>query len=214
MLGFPRRARRGEFGRNGGIMRVYSTNALRGLAPAIIAIFAVFFGALGVVGAAGEASAQSEWLRYTNPQLGFQVLYPRRLAAKRLDLRPAEGTVVVEEWTREDSPARVRLTLIDKPAGLSLRDWINRENPGRFAETTIAGQPAYIVEAVFEGQLTTDVYLEDQKSGTVINFTHAVHGITDWAGKSVNRIKNRYRPQLTDFWNMVESIKFPQPEDE
>ena len=62
-------------------MRVYSTNALRGLAPAIIAIFAVFFGVLGVVGAAGEASAQSEWLRYTNPQLGFQVLYPRRLAA-------------------------------------------------------------------------------------------------------------------------------------
>ena len=195
-------------------MRVFSTNSLRGLAPTITVIFAIFFGVLGVVAAPGEASAQSEWLRYRNPQLGFQVLYPRRLIAKRLDLRPADGTVVVEEWTREDSPARVRLTLIDKPAGVSLREWITRESPGRFAETTVAGQPAFIVEAVFEGQLTTDVYLEDRTSGTVINFTHAVHGITDWVGQPVNRIKNRYKPQLTDFWNMVESIKFPRPEDE
>ena len=125
-----------------------------------------------------------------------------------------KGTVTVQEWTREDSQASIRLTLIDKPAGTSLREWMTRERAGRFAETTIAGQPAFIVEAVFEGQLTTDVYLEDGKSGTVINFTHTVRGITDWVGQPLIRVKNRYRTQLTDFWNMVESIKFPLPEDE
>ena len=97
---------------------------------------------------------------------------------------------------------------------MSLREWIKREHAGRFAETTIAGQPAFVIEAVFEAQLTTDVYLEDRKSGTVINFTHAVSGLTDWQGVPLNRVKNRHRAALTDFWNMVESIKFRRPEDE
>jgi hypothetical protein len=191
-------------------MRARASHLSHGIALTILGVLAIF----AVAAAPGESAAQGEWLIYRSPALGFRILYPPQLRAKKLDLHPAEGTVVVEEWTREDSPATVRLTLIDKPAGLGLREWITRESPGRFAETTVAGQPAFIVEGVFEGQLTTDVYLEDMKSGTVINFTHTVRGITDWQGQPVNRIKNRYKPQLTDFWNMVESIKFPRPEDE
>jgi len=164
--------------------------------------------------APGEAGAQSEWRVYRSPAHGFRILYPPHLTAKALDHRPAEGTVVVQEWRREDGKALTRLTLIDKPAGLSLRDWIGREHAGRFAETTVAGQPAFVIEAVFEAQLTTEVYLEARKSGTVINFTHAVSGIADWMGQPLNRVKNRYRAELTDFWNMVESIKFRRPEDE
>jgi len=177
----------------------------RGLALAALGI-------LGLLAASvlpGAAFAQSEWLVYRSPDLGFRVLYPRHLSAKKLDLRPAEGTRVVQEWAREEKKATVRLVLIDKPAGLALRDWVKRENEGRIAEMTIAGRPAYVIEGVFEGQLNTDVYMADAKTGTVINFSHAVRGISDWMGKPVTAVKRRYRGELNDFWNMVESIKFP-----
>ncbi|HUT47812.1 MAG TPA: hypothetical protein VM325_00600 [Alphaproteobacteria bacterium] len=176
----------------------------------------VIFGFLAIVLAAAapsETAAQSEWRVYRSPTHGFRILYPPSLTAKTMSLRPAEGTVIVQEWNRGGGNSSVRLTLIAKPAGLGLRDWVKREKEGRIAEVTVAGQPAYVIEGVFEGQLTTEVYLEDRKSGVVINFSHAVRGITDWVGKPVNRIKNRHRAALTDFWNMVESIKFPDPDE-
>lgn len=190
-------------------MRAYWSNNSRRFAPAILGFLAIFL----AVAAPGEATAQSEWRVYRSPTHGFRILYPPRLTAKAMALRPAEGTAVVQEWSREGGKATIRLTLIDKPAGLGLREWVKRENEGRIAEVTIAGQPAYVIEGVFEGQLNTDVYLEDRKTGTVINFSHAVRGITDWIGKPVHRIKNRHRAALTDFWNMVESIKFPDPDE-
>ena len=177
----------------------------------LIVGFMAFFTSLA---APGDAAAQGEWGVYRNPAHGLRILYPPRFAAKRLDLRPAEGTVTVQEWTREGGPDTIRLTVIDKPAGLSLREWITRERPGRAAPIRIAGRPAFVVEAVFEGQLTTDVYVASPKSGAVINFTHTVRGITDWAGQPIIRVKNRYRNELRDFWNMVESTKFERPEDE
>jgi len=181
------------------------------------AFAAVFLGILALCAALagpGEAFAQGEWRVYRNPAHGLRILYPPQFTAKRLDLRPAEGTVVVQEWIREGGPDAVRLTIVEKREGMSLAEWINRESPGRFAPIRIAGRPAFVVEAVFEGQLTTDVYVASPKSGAVINFTHVVRGITDWAGQPVIRVKNRYRNELRDFWNMVESTKFQRPEDE
>jgi hypothetical protein len=192
-------------GGKGVIMQAFLTNPWRGFALTTIGFLAFLLAAA----VPGEATAQSEWRVYRNATLGFRVLYPPRLKAKALKLRPAEGTTVVQEWTREGGKATIRLTLVEKPAGLALREWVKRENEGRIVEMTIAGQPAYVIEGVFEGQLTTDIYLEDRKSGAVINFTHVVRGITDWMGKPVIAVKRPYRAELTDFWNMVESIKFP-----
>jgi hypothetical protein len=191
-------------------MRAPASGISRSIALTILGFLAV----LTTVAATGTASAQGEWRVYRNPEHGLRILYPPQFTAKRLNLRPAEGTVVVQEWTREGGPDAIRLTVIDKPAGLSLREWIARENPGRAAPIRIAGLPAFVVEAVFEGQLTTDVYVASPKSGAVINFTHTVRGITDWAGQPIIRVKNRYRNELRDFWNMVESTKFLTPEDE
>jgi len=190
-------------------MRVsWSHNSSR-FAPVILGFLAIVL----AMAAPGETAAQGEWRVYRSPSLGFRILYPPQLTAKALALRPAEGTVIVQEWSREGGNATTRLTLIEKPAGLDLGTWVKRENEGRIAEVTVAGQPAYVIEGVFEGQLNTEVYLEDRKTGTVINFSHAVRGITDWIGKPLSRIKNRHRAALTDFWNMVESIKFPDPEE-
>jgi hypothetical protein len=194
----------------GEIMRARKSEISRGFALLIVGFMAVLAG----IAASGHAAAEGEWRVYRNPAHGLRILYPPQFSAKRLDLRPAEGTVVVQEWTREGGPDAIRLTVIDKPAGMSLREWITRENPGRFAPIRIAGRPAFVVEAVFEGQLTTDIYVASPKSGAVINFTHIVRGITNWAGQPVIRVKNRYRNQLRDFWNMVESTKFERPEDE
>jgi len=191
-------------------MRAKQSEISRGFALLIVGFMAF----LTSLAAPGDAAAEGEWRVYRNPAHGLRILYPPRFSAKRLDLRPAEGTVVIQEWTRESGPDTVRLTVIDKPAGLSLREWITRERPGRAAPIRIAGRPAFVVEAVFEGQLTTDVYVASPKSGAVINFTHTVRGITDWAGQPVIRVKNRYRNELRDFWNMVESTKFQRPEDE
>jgi hypothetical protein len=199
-----------ETGGKGAFMRARKSEISRGFALLILGFMAVLAG----ISSAGTASAQGEWRVYRNPAHGLRILYPPRFTAKPLDLRPAEGTVTVQEWTRESGPDTVRLTVIDKPAGLSLREWITRERPGRAAPIRIAGRPAFVVEAVFEGQLTTDVYVASPKSGAVINFTHTVRGITDWAGQPIIRVKNRYRNELRDFWNMVESTKFLTPEDE
>ena len=199
-----------ETGGKGAFMRARMSKISRGIALHFLGFLAVLVG----IAAAGTASAQGEWRVYRNPEQGLRILYPPQFTAKRLDLRPAEGTVVVQEWIREGGPDTIRLTVIDKPVGVSLREWITREAPGRFAPIRIAGRPAFVVEAVFEGQLSTDVYVTSPKSGAVINFTHTVRGITDWAGKPVIRVKNRYRNQLRDFWNMVESTKFERPEDE
>jgi hypothetical protein len=199
-----------ETGGKGAIMRARKSEISRSIVLTILGFLAVVAG----IAATGTATAQGEWRVYRNPAHGLRILYPPQFTAKRLDLRPAEGTVAVQEWTREGGPDTIRLTVIDKPAGMSLREWITRERPGRFAPIRIAGRPAFVVEAVFDGQLTTDVYVTSPKSGAVINFTHTVRGITDWAGKPVIRVKNRYRNELRDFWNMVESTKFLTPEDE
>jgi len=179
------------------------------LAAAVLALAVLALGVLAL-GRAAPVGAQGEWRIYRNPALGFKVLYPPGLATRALNRRVGTGTVAVQEWTRAGSKATIRLTLIDKPAGTKLRDWVKREHAGKIVEHTVAGRPAFIQEGLFEGQLTTDVYLEEPKSGKVINFSHAVRGIENWMAQKLNAVKNRHRAELGDFWNMVESIRFAE----
>lgn len=158
---------------------------------------------------AAPANAQGEWRVYRDRAVGFKLLYPPMLKAKTLKRR-VDAMLVVQEWTRADSQATIRLTLIDKPAGMALEDWLKRESEGPTTQQTIAGRTAYIQEGVFEGQLNTEVWIDDPASGKIINFTHSVRGITNWQGQPVMNIKRRYLIQLRDFWNMVESIEFKE----
>ena len=158
---------------------------------------------------AGTAAAQGEWRVYRDRDTGFKLLYPPQLKAKALKRR-VDTMLVVQEWTREGGKATIRLTLIDKPAGMALADWLKRESEGPTAQQTIAGRTAYVQEGVFEGQLTTEVWIDDPARGKIINFTHSVAGIENWRGQPVMTIKRRYLRELGDFWNMVESIEFKE----
>lgn len=158
---------------------------------------------------AGPASAQGEWRVYRDRDTGFKLLYPPQLKAKALKRR-IEAMLVVREWTRPGGQATIRLTLIDKPAGMTLADWLKRESEVPTTQQTVAGRTAYVQEGVFDGRLTTDVWIDDPASGKIINFTHAVEGIENWRGQPVMKIKRRYLRQLGDFWNMVESIEFKE----
>lgn len=156
------------------------------------------------------ATAQGEWRVYRDREVGFKLLYPPQLKAKALKRR-VDAMLVVQEWTSAGGSATIRLTLIDKPAGMTLADWLSRESEIPAAQRTIAGRKAYIQEGVFDGRLTTDIWIDDQASGKIINFTHAVTGIENWRGQPVMKIKRRYLRELGDFWNMVESIEFKEP---
>ncbi len=175
-------------------------------ALAVLAMIAV----LSVL--AGPVSAQSEWRVYRDRETGFKVLYPPQLKAKALKRR-VDNMLVVEQWTRADSKATIRLTLIDKPAGMTLAEWLSRESAGPTAQQTIAGRTAYVQEGVFEGQLNTEIWIDDPASGKIINFTQSIGGIENWQGQSVMAIKRRYLRELGDFWNMVESIQFKDEQD-
>lgn len=159
---------------------------------------------------AGQASAQGEWRVYRDRDTGFKLLYPPQLKAKALKRR-IEAMLVVREWSLPGGKATIRLTLIDKPAGMALADWLSRESEGPTAQQTIAGRTAYVQEGVFDGRLTTNVWIDDPASGKIINFTHSVEGIENWRGRPVMTIKRRYLRELGDFWNMVESIEFKEP---
>ena len=159
---------------------------------------------------ARPAAAQG-WRTYVDPMLGFRILYPGEFRIKRLGRDAGGGIFASHEWSHTDGKTVFRLNIIERPEGLTLADWIKREYGGRAVEHTIAGQPAYIHESLFEGQLNTDVFVIDPKSGKIVNFAHSVRGVVNPEGKPINAVKNRYRAQLTDFWNMVESIKFDDP---
>lgn len=158
---------------------------------------------------AAPATAQGEWRVYRDRVVGFKLLYPPQLKAKALKRR-VEAMLVVQEWTRASNQATIRLTLIDKPAGMTLADWLQRESEIPTTQQTIAGRTAYVQEGVFDGRLTTDVWIDDPASGKIINFTHTVAGIENWRGQPVMKIKRRYLRELGDFWNMVESIEFKE----
>jgi hypothetical protein len=158
----------------------------------------------------GPAAAQGEWRTYRDPTLGFRVLYPPKFQLHRIAPRPGQPGSGGFEWRTPDAPVTIRLGLIDKPVGLSLAEWVKRAHEGRIAESTVAGQPAFIQEGVFEGQLITDVWFADPLTGKVIHFTHTIGGLEGWMGQPLNRVKNRHRAELDDFWNMVESIQFAE----
>lgn len=158
---------------------------------------------------AGQAAAQGEWRVYRDREIGFKLLYPPQLKAKALKRR-IDAMVVVQEWTRDDGRATIRLTLIDKPAGMTLAEWLKRESEVPAGQQTIAGRTAYVQEGVFDGRLTTDIWIDDPASGKIINFTHTVTGIENWRGQSVMKIKRRHLRELGDFWNMVESMEFKE----
>lgn len=156
------------------------------------------------------AAAQGEWRTFRDPALGFRVLYPPKFQLQRIPPRAGEPASGGFEWRTPDAPLAIRLGLIEKPVGLSLAEWVKRAHEGRIVEHTVAGRPAFIQEAVFEGQLITDVWFAEPRTGTVVHFTYTIGGLEDWMGRPLNAVKNRHRAELDDFWNMVESIQFAE----
>ena len=158
-----------------------------------------------------RSAAAAEWRVYNDPTLGFRILYPGALKGKKLGREVGGGIYAAHEWAHPDGKIFIRLNIIERPEGMTVLQWIKREYEGSVVEHRVAGQPAFIRESLFEGQLNTEVFVVDPKSGRIVNFTHSVRGVANPEGKPLNVVKNRYRDPIASFWNMVESIKFDDP---
>lgn len=175
-----------------------------------LTLFVAILAAISVLTAFRAADA-AEWRVYRDPTLNFRILYPGAFTGKKLGRDVGGGIYAAHEWQDAGGKYFVRLNIIERPEGMTVLQWIKREYEGSVVEHRLAGQPAFIRESLFEGQLNTEVFVVDPKSGRIVNFTHSVRGVVNPEGKPLNVVKNRHSDQIRSFWNMVESIKFDDP---